>query len=460
MTKTSLFRGAALGALLALGFGAVAEAKPVKHHHRGHDAVVSSDKAEIEELRDEVKALEDRLSAQEGLTQQTQAQAQQATVAAQAAASQAQSAEAAADAEIKTIPGEVKVQVAAMPKPKLGWWGDTTVSGRMYYDLTNIDQKSDGVKLPGSPNGVNFDVKRFYLSVDHKFNDVFSADFTTDFTYDSGPAGATQLYIKKAYIQAKLSDALIFRAGSADLPWVPFVEDVYGYRYVENVLIDKEKFGTSADWGVHALGKIPMGPVTFNYALAAVNGNGYKKPGFIAGVNRSNDMDFEGRVSANVGDFVAAVGGYEGKLGKAVQGTPTFNTAQRFDALLAYQGKRFRIGGEYMYAKDWNDVTQANPLLVNTSEGWSGWGSFKVTDKLGVFGRYDRIKPKRDTATTLTGDYFNVGISYEPVKIVDFALVYKQDKVNNGTITDSNGTIGGIANGTYDEVGLWGQFRW
>ncbi len=113
-----------------------------------------------------------------------------------------------------------------------------------------------------------------------------------------------------------------------------------------------------------------------------------------------------------------------------------------------------------MYAKDWNDVTQANPLLVNTSEGWSGWGSFKVTDKLGVFGRYDRIKPKRDTATTLTGDYFNVGISYEPVKIVDFALVYKQDKVNNGTITDSNGTIGGIANGTYDEVGLWGQFRW
>ncbi len=47
--------------------------------------------------------------------------------------------------------------------------------------------------------------------------------WTTDFQY-VGNDGVTNVYIKKAYVQAKLSDALVFRAGSADLPWVPFVE--------------------------------------------------------------------------------------------------------------------------------------------------------------------------------------------------------------------------------------------
>ena len=73
---------------------------------------------------------------------------------------------------------------------------------------------------------------------------------------------------------------------------MPFVEGLYGYRYVENVMIDRTKFGTSADWGVHVLGSIPMGGLTVSYAGSVVNGNGYKKPGFIGGVNHTNGMDF------------------------------------------------------------------------------------------------------------------------------------------------------------------------
>ena len=461
MSKTSLFRGAALGALFALGFGAVAQAKPIKHHHHASHVVVvheDSDKAELQELRDQVRALTDRLNAQEGASQQAQATAQQAQATAQAAVSQAQSAQAAADAEIKTIPVDVDRAVAkAAPKP--GWWNNTTVGGTVFYDLTDINQKSDGVKLPGTPNGVNFDIKRMYIAIDHQFNSVFSANLTTDFTYDSG-VGATQLYIKKAYVQAKLNNSLIFRAGSADLPWVPFVEGLYGYRYVENVMIDRTKFGTSADWGVHVLGSIPMGGLTVSYAGSVVNGNGYKKPGFIGGVNHTNGMDFEGRLSASAAGFTAAVGGYDGKLGKDIQGSPTYHDATRFDALLAYVKGPIRLGGEYFHANDWNDVTQINPLLTNKTEGWSGWGSFAFTPQLSVFGRYDWVKPKDSTNPTLANDYFNVGIQFEPVKTLDFSLVYKQDKVKNGAYATQNGTIGGIANGTYDEVGLFGQIKW
>ncbi len=105
-------------------------------------------------------------------------------------------------------------------------------------------------------------------------------------------------------------------------------------------------------------------------------------------------------------------------------------------------------------------MKQANPLLVNSTEGFSGFGSFKVTDKVAVFGRYDWVKPKRNTAPTENNNYFNVGVSYEPTAIVDLALLYKREKVDNGTLATQNGTIGGTIDGTYDEVGLFTQVRW
>jgi len=140
----------------------------------------------------------------------------------------------------------------------------------MYFDLTNITQEQDGSRV--QPTGTGFDIKRFYIGIDHKFNDTFSGNVTTDFQYSSA-ISSTELYLKKAYLQAKFSDALVVRLGSTDLPWVPFAEDMYGYRYVENTLIDRTKFGTSADWGVHASGKLAGGMIS--YAAAAVDGAGY-----------------------------------------------------------------------------------------------------------------------------------------------------------------------------------------
>ena len=41
----------------------------------------------------------------------------------------------------------------------------TTVGGKAYIDFTNITQKANGTKIDAS--GLGFDVKRFYLGVDH-----------------------------------------------------------------------------------------------------------------------------------------------------------------------------------------------------------------------------------------------------------------------------------------------------
>ena len=71
-------------------------------------------------------------------------------------------------------------------------------------------------------------------------------------------------------------------------------------------------------------------------------------------------------------------------------------------------------------------------------------------------GRPLTIKP-----STKDNCYY-IGVSYSPAKVVDFALVYKHDRVDNGAIATANGTFGaaGAHNGMYDEVGVFSQLRW
>ena len=341
-------------------------------------------------------------------------------------------------------------QSAAKTSSSSGWWDNTKVSGRMYYDLSNISDKRSAVDQ--SSSGYGFDIKRFYVGIDHKFSDMFSGNITTDFTYDSA-VGATQVYIKKAYLDAKINKALDLRFGSTDLPWVPFVEGIYGYRYVENVLIDRTKFGTSADWGIHAKGKLGIG--NLEYAASIVNGAGYKHPGV-----HSNTVDFEGRISDTWNNFIVAFGGYVGKLGKDTVGNITPHTANRFDALGAYKTSRVTLGIEYMYADNWTQITSATK---DKAEGFSAFASYKFNPEWAIFGRYDHMEPHQTTMPKLKDDYFNVGVAYSPTKIVDFSLVYKRDEAGWGSLGTSNGTIGGLTTagkGVYSEVGMWGRLRW
>ena len=459
-TYQRLAAGAALGAI-ALTAAAPAAAKPKKH-----SAARRADPrdAEIRELKSEVSALTSRLDAVEA-AQRSSAQA------AQAAQSQAANAQAAASAaqtqatNALTQSQAAQTQVASVQKavPPLqkaidtGWFSGTKISGKAYINVSNIHQTSTdllGNRTDSAQNGTQADLKRFYVSVDHNFSNVFSADLTTDVRYNALGGTDTNdvlVYVKKAYLQAKLNPAFVIRAGAADMPWIPFVEGLYGYRFVENTLIDRTKFGTSSDWGVHVLGTFGDGLV--NYQISAVDGSGYKK------LTRNSDtIDLEGRVDVHpMKDITLAVGGYTGKLGKsngAIPDTATPHTASRFDAVAAYTNKRIHAGVEYFTAKNWNTVSSA---LNDKSNGWSVFGSYAFTPQVNVFGRYDAVKPSRDLAPDLKDHYFNVGLDYKPIAPIDLALVYKHERTNNGFISTSNGTIGGLDHGNYDEIGIFTQ---
>jgi hypothetical protein len=324
---------------------------------------------------------------------------------------------------------------------------DTSINGLAFADFTYKQNKDKATNVKSSDSGVGTDVKRFYFTVTHEFDKIWSAQFQTDI----GDQGTRRydVFVKKAYIKAKLDDALSILLGSANTPWVPYVEDVYGYRYVENELVDRLNFGTSADWGVHANGA--FGNKVVLYDVAADNGRGYSNP------TRSKSVDFEGRLTVQpIAGLHFAVGGYSGKRGLATYSLPALHTATRFDAMAAFVNPIVRIGGEYFQANNWNNVTSA---AKDKADGFSAWASITPgAGALSIFGRWDTAKPSKTLKPNLKDTYFDVGLQWRANKSFAGSLVYKYEEIKGGTFATSNGTIGSTSasnKGNYNEFGVW-----
>jgi hypothetical protein len=322
----------------------------------------------------------------------------------------------------------------------------TTIGGRLYADLSSKEIKDEATGVKSSDSGVGVDVKRFYFTATHDFNATWSALFQSDI----GDVGAKRydVFVKKAFLQAKLDNAAIFRLGAADTPWVPFVEGIQGQRYLEQTITDSLSFGTSAEWGLHFLGKAAGNML--GYAFTIGNGKGYSSP------SRSKSVDFEGRVSLEpISGLTFAVGGYNGKRGNDTDAAPAKHTATRFNALANWVIGPVKVGGEYFTSDNWNRVTQTTE---DSSDGYSGWLQFMVHPEWTLFGRYDAANPSKTLNSALKLTYYNLGVQWKPVKAVTGALAYKYADVKGGTLSTGNGTIGSTKTGfkgTYNEIGLW-----
>jgi outer membrane murein-binding lipoprotein Lpp len=489
-SKTTLFAGAAVGVLLALGMSTGAQAKTHKKHvaHVAGPSEVSRLATEVEELKARLDAETAAREATEGQVRAAQDQAAQAQASAQAANSQLQS-------QIQTIPGEVSTAIAAA-KPKPTWADNTKLGATVFADVSNISQSPK----PNKVNGTGADIKRAYISVDHKFNDIYSANLTVDLapngidlnggTYGTGTTQGSEA-IKYAYIQANYAKEFVVQLGAAKMPWIPFVEEIYGYRFVDKVMVDQNKFGNSSDWGLNAHGALFDG--LLNYSVSGVDGAGYKN------AVRSDTMDFEGRVNLDWNGFVVAVGGYSGDLSSDLQGGAATHNATREDVLVAYTTDRFRLGAEYFAADNWKSVagtaaaaatTVTGPCTVgavtetctfttvpavaaaapktDSSDGYSAFASFNFTPQWSLFGRYDSLNPSKKLAPSEKYAYYNIGIGYEPVKTVDLSLVYKHEDVTGaakGGYADATTTLAPASTGTSkgsgdaNEIGIFTQFK-
>ena len=338
----------------------------------------------------------------------------------------------------------------------------TRITGYVFMDLTDLNKttttKATDAEIDDKGNGAGLDVTRTYIGVDHVFDDTWSANVTTDFQYSSA-ISSTEVFIKKAYLQAKVNDALIIRAGSSEMPWTSYAEAQYGYRYIAKTVNDLEGVANTTDWGLHATGKFGDGIV--NYAVSVVNGGGFKNP------TRSKTMDVEARIGVTpVKGLTFGVGLYNGKRGLETSLDPAENTYTRFNALIAYVSEYFRVGAEYYRAKNLNTVQQdgtanangtipsAATIDTDKASAISGWASVNFTPRASAFVRYDSQKlDPSDTVTPAhenTNKYLHIGVGFQLRKNIDLALAYKN------TRTDTN--FGATSSKT-DEFGTWAQFK-
>jgi hypothetical protein len=383
--------------------------------------------------------------------------------------------------------GLVAVLVMGIPAgAALAADGATTFGGQVFLDVSHISlqqEQKDGTQKDVPPSGTGFDAKRFYLSVDHQFNEVWSADITTDAQFSSsttaGSGGVAEVFIKRLYLQAKINEAFVVHAGSYTLPWAPFVESLYGYRWVEKTMTDRLGYANTADWGVNASGKFADSVVS--YSASVVNGAGHKNP------TRTKDVDFEARVGVSpISWLTLGAGYYRGYLGQISAANEGFarNTATRYDLLAGVNVAGLRVGAEYFNAKNYKsaslktgvlggpggvvvapDATSA--VVSDQAQGYSGWASYAFNAPFSVFARYDRSKLSQDVVAGLKDTYFHLGVGYTPTKGVDLGVVYKHEKVQDGVISvgsgDANGsyTIGGTSattGGRFEEIGLYAQY--
>lgn len=328
------------------------------------------------------------------------------------------------------------------------------ISGKVYVDASYLRNEGDGKNTVKS-RGV--DVKRFYLGIDYTLSKIISATFLTDIGDQNGKY---DVFVKKGFVQAKFMPEFALRAGVGDTTWIPFVEDVYGYRYLEQTVIDRTKFGNSADWGLHALGRLANDVI--GYQVSIVNGNGY------GNASRAKWPSIEARVDAKLIDHLIVAGDVSISTLGAV--TDSVHTGTRYDGLVAWTDKLIRAGVEGFYAKNYTKdlVTGKVPGASDAARGVSVFASYYFMPKVGALGRVDFVQPVADTDGDVKDTYFNVGVEYLPYKFLNLALIYKRDVVDTGaaatgfTLNTGNGAIGSPmpnASGTYQEVGVFGQLK-
>jgi hypothetical protein len=180
-----------------------------------------------------------------------------------------------------------------------------------------------------------------------------------------------------------------------------------------------------------------------------------------------------------------AGGFYNGHLGQITAANENFpkNTASRYDALAAVNIIGIHAGIEWFQAKNYKTVNSLAASVYGTSAivnsatvrpvndkatGTSSWVSYDFNKQWQAFARYDNTKLSADINPNLRDEYFNLGGVYKPIKPLDIALVYKNEKVEHGSNSisgaNANGsyTIGGAnANryGRFSEYGLYAHYK-
>ncbi len=249
------------------------------------------------------------------------------------------------------------------------WVNRLKISGLAFSDYYWV-AANNNEELEGN-NGFWF--RRIYLTFDYKLDDdfAFRLRFEGNSAGDFTSASKIEPFVKDAYVRWKPGDQNVYLGLSGTPTWGA-VEKEWGYRAVEKTPLDLQKMGSSRDFGVAAKG--PLGnDGRFYYHAMAGNGASTKgetndgKAGYLAlGVKPGSGLLLE-----LYGDY------------NNLEGDKDFYTLQAFGQ---WKGDKGRVG--VLYAHQWRETGADETIELDV---FSIYGVVKVSDKVALLGRYDRM---------------------------------------------------------------------
>mgnify|MGYP001355850081 FL=1 len=270
-----------------------------------------------------------------------------------------------------------------------------------------------------------FELKRVYLGYKHDFNDTFSAKVTYDIGSNSGGSEYTA-YVKIAQLDWKLKPRVKLSMGLIGNKQFNDQESLWGYRYAHKGILNEFKFGPSADLGVNS--EFTINP-KFKINLFILNGEGYK--------SLQDDNGNQKMGTSFIYNFSKKL---TGKIYMDSQRSENTKSIKNNSFFLGYNNIDFRVGVEYGKIK--NARTYKDAEDDHNRDGFSVFGSKKISKNYELFARYDQISsntlPGVSKPEKKDGSLLMFGTQYQATKGVKFNLNYKLFNYNNSVTNNKS----------------------
>ena len=213
-----------------------------------------------------------------------------------------------------------------------------------------------------------FELKRAYLGYSYKIDDNFSTKITFDVgNNESGSAYTT--FLKIASLTWKPMSNTSINMGMIGTKNFKYMEKSWGRRYIEKSALDKEKWANSADLGVSLDYKL-FENLTLDGQI--LNGEGYKKT-----------QDADGLMRVGFGGTYK-LSNFSIRLFRDIKSCACSDINQEITtASISYSNNGLNLGFETdMMANSSNIENEDREIM-------SVYGSYKLSDRYTLFGRYD-----------------------------------------------------------------------